>query len=232
MAHGECIVSDTLPLADRAFLHKQQADHAGKYHRAFDIGVDIGLFALTPSANCHGIYRFVGVVYFGNYSHCRIVRANPYASYSWDTSTSSGCDMTNDPQQKSNEYWKNKLTDDQYNICRMGGTEPPFSGAYWDNHKTGMYHCVACGQPLFSSDTKFESGTGWPSFYKAVDDGKLELEKDQSHGMVRTEVRCGNCGSHLGHLFDDGPKTLPDGRQATGKRYCINSAALKFKPTE
>ena len=137
-----------------------------------------------------------------------------------------------DLKQKSNEYWESKLTDEQYNVCRMGGTEPPFSGAYWDNHETGMYRCMACGEPLFSSETKFESETGWPSFYKAVDDGTLELVEDRSHGMVRTEVRCGNCGSHLGHLFDDGPKSLPDGRQATGKRYCINSVALKFNPSK
>lgn len=121
-------------------------------------------------------------------------------------------------------HWKKKLTDEQYQVCLMGETEPPFSGKYWDNHESGMYHCVACNEPLFSSDTKFESGTGWPSFYKAVDDGKLELNEDRSHGMIRTEVVCGNCGSHLGHLFEDGPKP-------TGKRYCINSVALNFKPS-
>jgi len=135
-------------------------------------------------------------------------------------------------KQKPDEYWRKTLTDEQYSVCRRGGTEPPFTGAYWDNHETGMYQCVACGEAIFSSDTKFESGSGWPSFYNAVDGGDLELVEDQSHGMKRTEVRCGNCGSHLGHLFDDGPKSLPDGRQATGKRYCINSVALKFNPSK
>ncbi|KKS98016.1 MAG: methionine-R-sulfoxide reductase, peptide-methionine (R)-S-oxide reductase [Candidatus Gottesmanbacteria bacterium GW2011_GWA2_43_14] len=128
-----------------------------------------------------------------------------------------------DMKYKNEEFWKKKLSDEQYQVCRMKSTEPPFTGNYWDNHDTGMYHCIACGQSLFSSDTKFESDSGWPSFYKAVDEGNLELVEDRSHGMTRREVVCGNCGSHLGHLFDDGP-------EPTGKRYCINSAALDFRP--
>lgn len=132
-------------------------------------------------------------------------------------------------KNKSEDYWKQKLTPEQYHICRLKGTEPAFSGKYWNNHETGMYECVVCGQPLFSSAAKFESGTGWPSFDDPVNREHIELVNDYSHGMHRTEVICKNCGAHLGHLFDDGPEILPDGRQATGKRYCINSAALNFK---
>jgi peptide-methionine (R)-S-oxide reductase len=131
--------------------------------------------------------------------------------------------MNTDLKNKPNSYWKDKLTPEQYHITREKGTEMPFTGKFWNNHETGMYQCVACGQELFSSDTKFDSGSGWPSFDNPVNKEHIELKEDDSHGMIRTEVLCKNCGAHLGHLFEDGPK------ETTGLRYCINSCALDFK---
>jgi len=132
-------------------------------------------------------------------------------------------------KDKGEDFWKNKLTPEQYRVLREKGTEAPFSGELLHNKEDGTYVCVACGTPLFSSDTKFDSGSGWPSFYDVVSKGNIELHDDRSHGMNRSEVVCATCGGHLGHLFDDGPEDLPDGRQATGQRYCINSCALDFK---
>jgi peptide-methionine (R)-S-oxide reductase len=123
---------------------------------------------------------------------------------------------------KTEEEWKKQLTPQQYNILREKGTEPPFTGEYVDNHEDGMYVCAACGAELFDSGTKFESGSGWPSFYDVASHGNVILQDDNSHGMERTEVVCANCGGHLGHLFNDGPS------DKTGLRYCINSCALKF----
>ncbi|MCA9388536.1 peptide-methionine (R)-S-oxide reductase MsrB [Candidatus Berkelbacteria bacterium] len=131
----------------------------------------------------------------------------------------------------SDDELKQKLTPEQYKIMRQNGTEPAFTGSLLHEKGDGMYKCAACGAELFSSDTKFDSGTGWPSFYDIAKEKSVELIPDNSYGMNRVEVRCTNCGSHLGHVFDDGPHNV-DGKKATGKRYCINSACLNFEPKD
>jgi peptide-methionine (R)-S-oxide reductase len=123
---------------------------------------------------------------------------------------------------RSKKEWKEILSDEEFYILRKKGTEPPFSGKFVYNKDKGIYVCAGCGNHLFSSDTKFDSGTGWPSFWDVISKGSVNLKSDNSHGMYRIEITCSKCGSHLGHVFDDGPKP-------TGNRYCINSASLRFK---
>jgi peptide-methionine (R)-S-oxide reductase len=127
--------------------------------------------------------------------------------------------------KKSEAEWREQLSDEEYHVAREKGTERAFTGRYWETKTPGVYRCVACGEPLFDSETKFDSGTGWPSFYQPIDEGNVETEDDRSFLMRRTEVHCARCDSHLGHVFDDGPNP-------TGLRYCINSCSLNLDPNE
>jgi peptide-methionine (R)-S-oxide reductase len=127
-----------------------------------------------------------------------------------------------DPINKTDAEWRKELTPEQYQILREKGTERAFTGRYWNNHDKGVYLCAACGNELFDSETKYDSGSGWPSFTAPMAEDRVETDTDESHGMIRTEVHCSRCGGHLGHVFDDGPRP-------TNQRYCINSASLEFE---
>lgn len=130
-----------------------------------------------------------------------------------------------DQRDKNEQEWRKLLTEEQYRITRESGTEPPFSGIYYANKEPGVYRCICCGSPLFRSDEKYNSGSGWPSFWAPFSDDALEARTDTTHGMQRTEIRCAQCEAHLGHVFPDGP-------EPSGLRYCINSASLNFEPSE
>ncbi len=126
---------------------------------------------------------------------------------------------------KRDEQYRQELSEIEYRVTRQAATEPPFSGRYWDHWENGLYRCICCGSPLFLSTTKFDAGCGWPSYHSPANPRAINEHRDLTHGMIRTEVRCANCDAHLGHVFDDGP-------QPTGLRYCINSASLRFEPSQ
>lgn len=140
-------------------------------------------------------------------------------------SSDDALDPNVDPKSLGEEFWRERLTPQEFAVCRRKGTEQAFTGRYWDEKAEGIYRCACCGEPLFESSTKYDSGSGWPSFWEPIGDDLIAEETDSSHGMVRTEITCGRCGSHLGHVFPDGP-------QPTGLRYCVNSLSLRLQPRD
>lgn len=151
--------------------------------------------------------------------------AQPQTPQSQHESQTQKSEQTSGAPWMDEERLKEQLSPEQYRVTQQCGTEPPFTGKYWNHKAKGTYHCVVCELPLFASETKFESGSGWPSYFQPVDNEAVRELQDTSHGMIRTEIRCGRCDAHLGHVFEDGPRP-------TGLRYCINSAALQFKPAQ
>ena len=163
------------------------------------------------------INKLIGII------SCLIIVSISSCAQETKTNKDSLLNKNDKMEQPLNEDWKNKLTPEQYHVCREKGTESAFSGKYVEHHEKGVYKCVACGNELFTSDTKFDSHCGWPSFDKAIK-GSVKYVQDLSYGMVRTEVLCAKCDGHLGHIFDDGPK------ETTGQRFCMNSVSIKFVP--